>query len=197
MLLFSPDSRTLFFNTTINTSIQAYSLLTGDLSTSSHSHPSQPNVLAISSNGDVLLSASPSPPTVLIQDRRVDGLAAVHFIPTNSKTAVTCAAFEFSCKKTQLSHTRLVLGFRDGTLAMYTVLLPEVINFRNSLSTYASVAQLQIVEVGAISKLHKASMGGVTAASFMTGYKSRVVSIGYDGRCRLVDFEQGGKKLRT
>ena len=46
-------------------------------------------------------------------------------------------------------------------------------------------------------KLHKAAMGGITAAAFVPGYASRVVSIGHDGRCRLVDFKGGGKILRT
>jgi WD40 repeat protein len=94
VLLFAPDARTLFFNTTIDTSIQAYSLPTGDLLPPAHTHPSTPNVLAASSNGDLLLSASPSPPTILIQDRRLAGLAPTHFKPTDSTTSVTCAAFD-------------------------------------------------------------------------------------------------------
>jgi hypothetical protein len=40
-------------------------------------------------------------------------------------------------------------------------------------------------------------MGGITAAEFIPGYKSRVASIGQDGRCRLIDFEGGAKVLRT
>lgn len=55
----------------------------------------------------------------------------------------------------------------------------------------------QPLKVGSIRKLHKAAMGGITAAEFIPGYKSRAISIGHDGRCRLVDFEDGGTVLRT
>ncbi|TKA77977.1 hypothetical protein B0A49_02437 [Cryomyces minteri] len=37
----------------------------------------------------------------------------------------------------------------------------------------------------------------ITAAAFMSGHKTRAVTVGADGRCRLVDFESGGKILRT
>lgn len=57
--------------------------------------------------------------------------------------------------------------------------------------------QLQLARIGAMKKLHKAAMGVITAAAFVPEHKSRVVSIGHDGRCQLVDFEGGGQKLRT
>jgi hypothetical protein len=56
---------------------------------------------------------------------------------------------------------------------------------------------MQPVRIGAIKKVHKPAMGGVSAAEFIPGFKSRVVSIGHDGKVRLVDFERGGKVLRT
>lgn len=198
VLLFSPDSRTLFFNTTLDTSIRAYSLPTGDLLPSFHLHPSPPNLVAISGNGDIFLSASASPPTLLIQDQRLAGLAAVNFKPTDTPSAVTCAAFEVFDGATQSSFSQLVLGFKDGTLGMYKVFLPSLSQGQNLPQT-GQVFDLQLrpVRVGVMGRLHKAALGGVAAAAFIPGYKSRVVSIGHDGRCRLVDFERGGQKLRT
>lgn len=38
---------------------------------------------------------------------------------------------------------------------------------------------------------------GITGAAFLPGYRTRALSVGGDGRCRLVDFEAGGKILRT
>ena len=196
MLVFSPDARTLFFNTTIDTSIQAYSLPTSNLLPPAHTHPLTPNVLAASSNGDLLLSASPSPPTILIQDRRLGGLAPMHFKPTESTTSVTCAAFDTSGSTRRSLQTKLLLGFRDSTLAMYRVFLPVLVHAQAAPASYSQTFQLQIVKLGAINKLHRALMGGVTATAFVPGYTSRAVSVGSDGRCRLVGFE-GGQKLRT
>lgn len=95
-------------------------------------------------------------------------------------------------------HTYFVLGFQDGTLALYRVSVQP-------LSPHDKVppldqtrsAQVDAIRVGAMKKLHKAAMGGIVAAAFIPGYTSRIVSVGQDGRCRLVDFDGGGKILRT
>lgn len=161
-------------------------------------HPSPPNVIAISGDCSVLISASPTPPTIYIQDRRWGGSAPTNFHPTDALTAVTCAAFQAHSDSAQASYTNFVLGFQDGKMVMYRI-FPRTPRKHRKYSQLDRVQsfQLQPVRVGAIKKLHKASMGGVTAAEFIPGYTSRVVSIGHDGRCRLVDFEGGGKVLRT
>jgi hypothetical protein len=51
--------------------------------------------------------------------------------------------------------------------------------------------------MGLMKKVHKPAMGGICAAEFIPGYKARVVSIGHDGKCRIVDFAQGAEILRT
>lgn len=121
----------------------------------------------------------------------------MHFKPTESTTSVTCAAFETSGSTLRSLQTNLVLGFRDGTLAMYRVFLPVLVHAQATSTSYLQTIQPQIVKLGAISKLHRALIGGVTATAFVPGYTSRAVSVGSDGRCRLVDFEEGGQKLRT
>lgn len=37
----------------------------------------------------------------------------------------------------------------------------------------------------------------IAAASFMGGYKARIVTVGADGKCRMIDFERGASLLRT
>ncbi|KAF1947320.1 hypothetical protein EJ02DRAFT_334560, partial [Clathrospora elynae] len=149
-------------------------------------HPSPPNTIAISSNGTVLLSASPDPPTIYLQDRRWGGSAPVNFRPTDAHSPVRCAAFQQFTGSIQPSYTKFVLGFQDGILAMYRVFLPSLRKrYREPHANEKNTFQLQPVRVGFIKKLHKAAMGGVTAAEFIPGYKARVVSVGHDGRCRL------------
>jgi WD40 repeat protein len=195
LLLFSPDSRTLYFTTTLSNSVQAYHIPTAELWPSLPSHPSPPNTIAISSNGAVLLSASPDPPAIYLQDRRLGGSAPVNFRPTDAQSPATCAAFQQSSSTIQPAYTYFVLGFQDGLLAMYRLFLPSLRGEPHIQQTQSF--QLQPVRIGAIKKLHKAAMGGITAAEFIPSYKSRVVSIGHDGRCRLVDLGGGGKVLRT
>ncbi|KAH4952267.1 hypothetical protein HBI38_000980 [Parastagonospora nodorum] len=194
LLLLSPDSRTLYFTTTLSPSVQAYDIPTTEMLPSQQPHPSPPNVISVSSNGDVLLSASPAPPTLYIQDRRWRGSAPVKFQPTDAETPVSCAAFSGPHTPTDNLHTSFVLGFRDGKMAMYRLFLPTMPEQRKQCELGGvRTFDLQPVRIGAIKKLHKASMGGVVAAEFVPGYTSRIISIGHDGRCRLVDFEGGGK----
>lgn len=120
------------------------------------------------------------------------------FKPPDSRSAVTCATFEPLSGAVGLSSTQFLLGFKDGTLALYSVSL-SLLNHNQILLQDGRWQDLRLrpVSLGAMGQLHKAAMGGVTAATFIPGYTSRVVSIGHDGRCRLVDFANGGQKLRT
>lgn len=183
----------------MSTSVQAYSIPTAELMPTLLSHSSPPNTIAVSGNGDVLLSASPDPPTIYLQDRRWGGSAPVKFQPTDAAhSPVTCAAFHTLDDTIQPAYANFVLGFQDGCLAMYQLYLSSLSESRRTSDTHQQRSfQLQPVRIGVIKKLHKAAMGGATAAEFIPGYNSRVVSIGHDGRCRLVDFEGGGKVLRT
>jgi hypothetical protein len=198
LLLFSPDSRILYFTTTLNNSVQAYSIPNDKLLPSLPSHPSPPNAIAISSNGTVLLSASPNPPTIYLQDQRWGRSAAVDFRPTDAQSPATCAAFKQLNGPAHTSYTNLVIGFQDGLLAMYRLFLPSLRKRpEEPRPNQSQFFQLQPVRIGVIKKLHKPAMGGILAAEFIPGYKSRVVSVRHDGKCRLVDFEGESKILRT
>ena len=122
----------------------------------------------------------------------------MRFCPTDARGPASCAAFHSGTGSAQLPYTSFVIGFQDGMLAMYRLFLPSPRKrFEESYAHETHAFELQPVRIGVIKKLHKAAMGGMTAAEFIPGYKSRVVSVGYDGKCRLVDFEGGGKILRT
>ncbi|KAF2132311.1 hypothetical protein P153DRAFT_311176 [Dothidotthia symphoricarpi CBS 119687] len=168
------------------TSVQAYSVPTAQLLPAPQNHPSPPNVISVSGDGNILLSASPSPPAIYLQDRRWGGSAPVNFHPTDARFPVSCAVFQTYGGSERLSYTCFLLGFQDGTLALYKLFLPprsrryEEANYQRSQAFH-----LQPVKIGAIKKLHKAAMGGLSAAEFIPGHRSRVVSIGHDGRCRL------------
>lgn len=134
----------------------------------------------------------------MIQDRRIRGQAAINLKPTDSTTAVTCASFGPTKGGSYSQHSYIALGFQDGTLAIYKVATPIIVRVQDCPhEVTASDTKLYSARVAAIRKLHRASMGGVTAAAFIPGYKLRVITVGHDGRCRLVDFEGGGQKLRT
>ncbi|KAF2702737.1 hypothetical protein K504DRAFT_364528, partial [Pleomassaria siparia CBS 279.74] len=184
LLVFSPDSRVLYYTTTLGTCIQAYSIPTATQLAPPQIHPSPPNVLAISKDGNVLLSASPSPPVVYIQDLRIEGNAPTRFHPTDTKGPVACSAFHTSSSSSSRSRTCLfLLGFQDGTLAVYRLALASVARPRRSAyisTSHTSPSQPSLhqpIKLDSIRRLHKAAMGGICAAEFLPGFRSRVVSI--------------------
>ncbi|KAF2440412.1 hypothetical protein P171DRAFT_420097, partial [Karstenula rhodostoma CBS 690.94] len=175
LLVFSPDSRTLYFTTTLSTSIQAYCIPTGELLPPPQIHPSPPTILSISWDGNILLSASSAPPKICLQDLRFGGSASVSFQPADTKTYAVFATFQ-RYEGTNPSCTSFLLGFQDGTLSIYRLVLPTRRQSYHSVYLNQTQAFLQPTRVGCIKKLHKPAMGGVTAAEFIPGYKARTVS---------------------
>ncbi|KAF1949947.1 hypothetical protein CC80DRAFT_554848 [Byssothecium circinans] len=198
LLLFSPNSRILYFTSTLSTAIQAYCVPTNELLPPPQIHPSPPNVLAISSDGNILLSASPSPPAIFMQDLRLGGNASVNLQSTHPRSPAVIAAFRPDDEYANPSCAKFVLGFQDGTLSLYRLAIPaKRPSYMDVHLGQSKAFQLQPKKLGSMRKLHKAAIGGITAAGFLPGYESRLVSAGHDGRCRLVDFEGDGRVLRT
>jgi hypothetical protein len=161
-------------------------------------HPSPPNVIAISSDGRIVLSASPAPLAVYLHDQRLNGNGHVQFCPRETNANITCAAFQASSDIRESSNTHFLLGFQDGMVAVYRVLVPTIPHDSVQSNNQEMLPiHFRPVLVGATKSLHKPAMGGCKAAEFVPGYKSRIVSTGRDGRCRLVDFGDGGTILRT
>lgn len=84
------------------------------------------------------------------------------------------------------------MGFRDSTLVFYRLAT------RSSQRCIESSSFLkQPVRICVAQKLHKSAMGGVAAVKFISNCKNRVVSVGHDGKCRLIDFKSKAIILRT
>lgn len=197
LLVFAPDSRTLYFTTTLNTSIQAYCIPSGETLPQPQIHPSPPSILSISSDGNILLSASSQPPKVCLQDLRIGGSAPISFYPIDSGSPAAVAAFQRHSISNS-SCASFLLGFRDGTLSLYKLALPPRHQpYQNVDLDRSQISLLQPTRLACIKKLHKSAMGGIVAAEFIPGYKSRAVSVGHDGRCRLVALEGRRRILRT
>jgi hypothetical protein len=134
--------------------------------------------------------------------------------PSISSAAVTVASFHPGRPNIFL------LAFADGVLAAYdaTRLFRDGGKGGKKLGPAGSIVDGEIAHVNGIHALgtattlvdpeEQAQPGGIgnkatglTAAEFIPGFRARVISVGADGKCVLVDFEGGVKRsgvvLRT
>ena len=177
-----------------------------------HVHPSPPTVLAKSPTSHLLLSASANPPVVRLQNL-THGTSPLLLHPSASNTAVTLASFH--PERTNI----FLLGFIDGTIAAYDA---TAVFRDDSMKLSAETAKSgRMGEISHLKSLHRvvarqdanaASSScpdllgtfetnyrseSITAAAFMPSHKTRAVSVGADGKCRLLDFRGGVTILRT
>ncbi|KAL1647801.1 hypothetical protein SLS58_002602 [Diplodia intermedia] len=201
LLEYSNDSKSLFFTTTLQNAVQSYSLRQASLLEPSHTHPSPPTVLAISPTSHLLLSASETPPNIFLQNLTLR-TPALQLQPRASASAVEAAAFHPDRPNVFL------LAFKDGTLAAYdaTRILGkagrggssgEVGRFKGLHAVTNRVGANLRAEMGDDQRVTGDRSVSITSAAFLPGHRSRAVSVGADGRCRLLDFEYGGNILRT
>ncbi|KAF2084426.1 WD40 repeat-like protein [Saccharata proteae CBS 121410] len=215
LLEYADDSKSLFFTTTLQNAVQSYSLRQSCLLDPAHTHPSPPTVLAVSKTSHLLLSASESPPTIYLQNLTLR-TAPVLLQPRASTAPAVVAAFHPERPNVFL------VAFRDGTLAAYdaTRFLGDRNKTALSRGHGGEIGRFKdlhhVTNKGAVDpsgNLSSAALGGydegtktvgvgsravgITGAAFLPGHRSRAVSVGGDGRCRIVDFELGGKVLRT
>ncbi|KZF24213.1 hypothetical protein L228DRAFT_259463 [Xylona heveae TC161] len=217
LLGYADESKSLLFTTSLQNSVQTYSLAQSKLLLPAQDHPSPPTILALSSPAQLLLSASVNPPTIHLKNLTL-GTPPLNLRPNCSSSAVVVASFHPDRANVFL------LAFADGTLAMYDA----TAMFRgdeHQAKSGVSAGRRKSPEVSVIRNLHAAGMTtapadpngvldgaalggydqgtgtvsvgskalGITAASFVPGYRARAISAGADGKCCLVDFEGGGK----
>lgn len=135
-----------------------------------------------------MVSASAEPPVVYLKNV-VLGTAPLLLSVKASSSPVSVIAFH------PVRPTVFLLGFPDGTLAAYDA--AGIIRRRSDDEVDGEIAH--------IFKLHRTTeknasgsrSSAITGAAFLPGYKTRAISVGSDGRCRLVDFADGGIVLRT
>ena len=190
-LEYTGDAKSLFLSTTSTTDIQRYSTERSKLLAPSRAHASPPVAFAISPTGHLLVSASDNPPVVYLKDLRQNS-APTPIESQASKTAVSKIAFHPERPNVFL------LAFRDGTVASFDA---TKIN-RNRVGSFANQEAVNTGEISRLSRLHRttseaASAHSISDAAFLPGYKTRAITTGSDGRCRLIDFADGGVVLRT
>ncbi|KAI4850422.1 WD40 repeat-like protein [Aureobasidium sp. EXF-8845] len=210
LLEYASDAKSLFLSTSLTGAIQHYSINESRLLDSPSHHPSPPTVLAVSPTSHLMLSASEKPTVIYLQNLTLK-TSAIQLHPAASNAAVATASFHPERPNIFL------LAFKDGTIAAYdaTKLARSCVvrtggNSRPAANGHAG-------EISHFLNLHRvtntrnlsdppdaspnATVGGrsvaITGAAFLPGFRTRAISVGADGRCRLVDFEVGGKILRT
>lgn len=106
--------------------------------------------------------------------------------PSASAAAVVSCAFHPTRK------TVFVLAFGDGVLAAYDYNSMSKSKTKKTDTAY-SVPRCTPKAIHAFQHLHDPSIkgsAGITGVEFLPGHGSRAITVGEDGRCFLVDFEQ-------
>ncbi|KXS97952.1 hypothetical protein AC578_3392 [Pseudocercospora eumusae] len=191
-LEYSNDAKSLFLSNTTDGVIQQYSVERSRLLAPAQQHNSSPAAVAISPTGHMLLSASSSPPEVCLQNLAHNSLPTL-VMPEASSASVCCAAFHPERPNI------FMLAFRDGTVSAYDA--TRVKKDYNSSRKDGEISHIpslhRSVVFGTASAGRSDIAAPVIAAAFLPGFKTRAVSVGHDGRCRLFDFANGGVVLRT
>jgi WD40 repeat protein len=193
-LQYTKDSKNLFLSTRATNEIQCYSTEAQQLCSPPQTLASPAAALAISPTGHLMVSAQGSPPVVFLKDLAKNSAATI-LKPQASTSGIAIAAFH--PERANI----FALAFDDGTLAIYDA---SRMSRGMDSGRYANQHYVGKGEIGRIDKLHHAvrtkDEGGsraITGAAFMPGQKLRTITVGIDGRCKLVDFSEGAKVLRT
>ena len=218
LLEYGNDARNIFFTTSLQNSVQAYSSRQFRLLDSLQTHPSPPTVLALSSTSHLLISASVEPPTIYLTNLTLR-TPPISLRPSCSSSAVVAASFHPERANVFL------LAFTDGVLAIYDAVhlsrnggkggrrdgaagSGKVADMRHIKGLHAAGAMptssspddlLEAASFGGYDEgAETVSAGsrssGITAVSFLPGYTARAVSAGADGRCHIIDFEAHNRK---
>ncbi|KAI4124971.1 MAG: hypothetical protein LQ347_005529, partial [Umbilicaria vellea] len=211
LLRYAGDSKSLFFTTSLQNSVQSYSLKQSRLLDPSHTHPSPPTVFAISSTSHLLLSASARPPTIHVTNLLLN-TRPTPLRPSCSTTAVVAAAFHPE------RPSIFVLAFADGTVAAYDAVhlfregdngnrrsRPRGIGQGGEISHLKRVHAVGFTFTPARSD-HAEDLGGfdgatastavgdrglgITSVAFIPGQRATAITVGANGKCCVIDFDK-------
>ena len=211
---YAKESKNLFFTTTLQNSVQSYSLKHSKLLDPAHTHPSPPSVFSLSCTSQFLLSTSPAPPTIHLTSLALNTPPVV-LRPQFSSSAVVAAEFHPE------RENYFCLAFADGTAAVYDANHFYYNGHGNGerrensarLSTGGEKAFIRGLHLGSMTKnaaieggatlegygpaTNAGAIGpkesGISAVAFVPGRKATVVTVGADGKCCVVDFTQPTK----
>jgi hypothetical protein len=194
---FANDGLSLYYSMRQDNSIHHYSVDRTRLLEPVRTNVQPPIAMAISPTGHLMISATKNPPVVLMRNLEHNSAAVV--IKTSASEA-TVSSIAFHPRRPDI----FVLTFVDGTLAAY-----DATKTSKAAAGSAYGDSQGKGEIGRVVGLYNgitASMSvqnedlpaaPIIGAAFLPGYKTRVVTAGADGRCRIVDLAQGGSILRT
>jgi hypothetical protein len=157
-----------------------------------------------------MLSASEKPTVIYLQNLTLK-TSAIQLHPAASNAAVATASFHPERPNIFL------LAFKDGSIAAYDATKLARSSVARTAGSSRPATNGHAGEISHFLNLHRvtntrnlsdppdaspnATVGSksvaITGAAFLPGFRTRAISVGADGRCRLVDFEAGGKILRT
>lgn len=184
LLQYSHDSRSLFYTDALHNSVQSYSLSDKRVADAAKPHPSPVSAFAVSCDSNLILSASEHPPTIQIHNQLM--ITTISIAPSASAAAVVSCAFHPSRKQI------FVLVFADGVVAAFDY--NNLSKGKQVQENPYGVIRRHAKAIHAFKHLHDPSIAGssgITGVQFIPGYRGRAITVGEDGRCFLVDFEQG------
>ncbi|KAK5172079.1 uncharacterized protein LTR77_003716 [Saxophila tyrrhenica] len=190
-LAYTKDAKSLFLSTKSTADIQRYSAEQSKLLSPTRAHASPPVALAVSPTDHLMVSASDNPPTIYLSNL-MHNSPPILIESRASEAAVTVITFHPERPNIFL------LAFADGTAAAFDATKIA----RKQTGAYANQESVNHGEIGHFAKLHRPTTAThktvcIEDAAFLPGYQSRAVTVGRDGKCRLVDFADGGVVLRT
>lgn len=219
LLEFSNDYQKLYFTTSLHHSILCFSLSEERVISTTFPHPSPPTVQILSKDSSVLITASERPVVIYVHNLR--SLTAPPILyPQASSSPVTSGEFHPDRKGVFL------LCFLDGTIASYNISkgfsgkfsedkqshlmglhgcekscfkrLHKTVDISTEPSSIrTSTEKIRMNKSNFLENRIVNAAYPIAGAAFVPGYRSRAVSTGADGKCRLIDFENEGKILRT
>ncbi|EPS38770.1 hypothetical protein H072_7481 [Dactylellina haptotyla CBS 200.50] len=168
LLEYAADGKSIFLNSSLRNSIQTYNVRDDKISETLKSHPSPVTSFATSLDSNLVLSASPNPPTIHIDNLSLRTTSQLK--PQASDQTVILSTFHPTRKNL------FMIGFSDGVLAAYDY----------------SKASKSGQHIHAFGHLHDAMMGGngITAAEFIPGSQTKAMTAGEDGKCTILDFDK-------
>ena len=184
-LQFDRDHQRLYFATTLQHAVQAFSLQDGRLLNSAAQHPSPPTTFAVSCTSEVLVSASARPPTLYLSNLLPGGVPLL-LQPTCSTTAVVAAKFH-------PERESFALAFEDGSIAAC-----DVTRLRRGLEPAQSLQSWDMGEIAHITNLHQTAadnrygLTGIAQVAFVPGLECTAVTVGSDAKCYVVNFKRRG-----
>lgn len=190
-LEYTSDARSLFLSTNLTAGIQRYSTERSRLLDPENIHSSPPVALAISPMGHVMVSASDNPPTLYLKNLSHNS-SPILIEPRVSRTAACVIAFH-----PERANIFLV-AFRDGAVCAYDTTRIG----RSEGGQLANQHGIGHGQLSSFTKLHRTTndtrkCSSISGAAFLPGFKARAITVGSDGRCRIIDFAGKGEILRT